>query len=66
MQGRGLCLVDVVAELGAAGEVHDLHDIGVDDVDCRHTVASQSFGHDRFEASRTHVDDPSPVQGELR
>ena len=48
------------------GEVHGLNDIGVDDVDCRHTVASQLFGHDRSEASRTHDDDPSPVQGELR
>ena len=48
------------------GEVHGLNDIGVDDVDCRHTVASQLFGHDRSEASRTHDDDPSPVHGALR
>jgi hypothetical protein len=35
------------------GEVHGLNDIGVDDVDCRHTVASQLFGHDRSELPAT-------------
>ena len=46
--------------------MHGLNDIGVDDVDCRHTVASQLFGHDRSEASHTHDDDPPPVHGALR
>jgi len=34
-KGLGLWLVDVVAEVGATGEVHGLNDIGVDDSDCR-------------------------------
>jgi hypothetical protein len=55
VQGPGLCLVDVVAEVSAAGDVHDLHDIGVDDVDCRHTVARRNAVQTRFRVLRTKV-----------